>query len=429
MDGDHDVIIVGGRPAGASLAARLGKLGRRVLVVDRADLASRPHVPSCPTLHMGTIAMLDELGIPESAYAADAVRFDLFVIEFSKHFTARIPIPPVHGRGYGYSIDRAPFDRVLWESLGQYPTVTARTEFTVDEVLRDDAGRVCGVRGHGRGGEPEVHRAPWVIGADGRFSFVARQVGSDVVEESAEKVSTVYFADWSGLAPLVPGRDLVQVHTTGRGLNVLFFPLAAGRTTICIHERADRVDVGGDAEAWYEARVRSQAPVAARLASARRETPVIGLKRVGNGYRTPAGPGWALVGDAVHFKDPVDGQGIYDALVETKILAEELGRWKPGDDRALVDSYGRRVHEATHGMFLATCKRLADELYSEPPTIVIRTMIRWMLNDEEYQHRFLRFLGREIPPENWLGGVMPRAILRGIAGDLMSPFRRALPGA
>jgi flavin-dependent dehydrogenase len=47
---DFDVVIVGGRPAGASLAARLGARGVRVLVVDRAELRSQPAVPSCPVV-------------------------------------------------------------------------------------------------------------------------------------------------------------------------------------------------------------------------------------------------------------------------------------------------------------------------------------------------------------------------------------------
>ena len=40
----YDVIIVGGRPAGASLAARLGAAGLRVLILDRATFPSLPAV-------------------------------------------------------------------------------------------------------------------------------------------------------------------------------------------------------------------------------------------------------------------------------------------------------------------------------------------------------------------------------------------------
>ena len=40
------------------------------------------------------------------------------------------------------------------------------------------------------------------------------------------------------------------------------------------------------------------------------------------GYlREAAGPGWALVGDAGYFKDPITAHGITDALRDAEILA------------------------------------------------------------------------------------------------------------
>ena len=41
-------------------------------------------------------------------------------------------------------------------------------------------------------------------------------------------------------------------------------------------------------------------------------------------YRAASGPGWALVGDAGHFKHPTTGQGIGDALAQAEHVAQEL---------------------------------------------------------------------------------------------------------
>jgi 2-polyprenyl-6-methoxyphenol hydroxylase-like FAD-dependent oxidoreductase len=428
VDSGFDVIIVGGRPAGASLAARLGQRGRRVLVVERADLPSVPTVPSCPTLHMGTLALLDELGVPESAYGPDALRFDRFVVQFASWFTARMTMPTVAGRAYGYSIYRSRFDLALWNNLDRYPTVTRR-RFAVSGLVRDDAGTVVGIEGSSPGVDPERILAPWVVGADGRFSLVAREAGAPIVEESAEKVSTVYFTDWEGLAPLDPkAGPPVQIYTTGRGLNVLLFPLPEGRTTICVHQRADRVDIAGDAEGFYQKTIRGIPALAARLAEARPVGKVIGLKRVGNGYRQAAGAGWALVGDAFHYKDPVDGQGIYDALLGTRILAEELEANLAGakDAAAAGAAYATRARDATRPMYLATVKRLAEELYSEPPVPVIRTLIRWLLTDPVYQERFILFLARGLDPARWAPpSLVLGCVVRGIGRDVAGLFRRA----
>jgi 2-polyprenyl-6-methoxyphenol hydroxylase-like FAD-dependent oxidoreductase len=41
-------------------------------------------------------------------------------------------------------------------------------------------------------------------------------------------------------------------------------------------------------------------------------------------FRTPAGPGWALVGDAGHFKHPATAQGIGDAVEQAVFIAAAL---------------------------------------------------------------------------------------------------------
>jgi flavin-dependent dehydrogenase len=48
------------------------------------------------------------------------------------------------------------------------------------------------------------------------------------------------------------------------------------------------------------------------------------------GYlREAAGPGWALVGDAGYFKDPITAHGITDALRDAQILARVVTAGDP----------------------------------------------------------------------------------------------------
>jgi len=49
-------------------------------------------------------------------------------------------------------------------------------------------------------------------------------------------------------------------------------------------------------------------------------------------FRQAWGPGWALVGDAGYFKDPITAHGITDALRDAELLAEAAAA---GSDRAL----------------------------------------------------------------------------------------------
>ena len=59
-------------------------------------------------------------------------------------------------------------------------------------------------------------------------------------------------------------------------------------------------------------------------ASGHREAPFTGTGDLPNYYRTSAGPGWALVGDAGHHKDPCSGMGMSDAFLAADLLADAI---------------------------------------------------------------------------------------------------------
>src|SRR4051794_35176620 len=98
FESKYDVLIVGGRPAGASLAARLGAQGRSVLVVDKARFPSPPSVPSCPVIYPAAMQLLDELGVEESAYGVGAAKLTEFVIEFATYFDSHFRMISSRGR-------------------------------------------------------------------------------------------------------------------------------------------------------------------------------------------------------------------------------------------------------------------------------------------------------------------------------------------
>jgi 2-polyprenyl-6-methoxyphenol hydroxylase-like FAD-dependent oxidoreductase len=420
---DYDVIIVGGRPAGASLAARLGARGMRVLVVDRATFPSLPGVPSSPVLHDGTMRLLDELGIPESSYADDHARMRNLRFEMSGYFGVHMKVPAfTSGRDYVYGVDRSSFDDILWRNLARFPKVERRQDFAVSDLLRE-GDQVTGIIG----GKPEERiTAGCVVGADGRFSLVARRAGAAVVEEETAHCSTVYYADWEGVRPFNDQVHGGMICATARGLDVIFFAMPGGRYSVNTHARADRVVIDGDPARYYQETLRSLPLAAKHLEGARQVTPLVGIKKIGNGYRRASGPGWVLVGDALHYKDPVDGQGIYDALLETKILDEAIAGWNGGRPwTEAMAGYERAVREATYGMYTATKGRLQRELYQEPPAAVIKTMIRWMMSDPAYQELFMRFLARDVPAERLTSkSMMGGAMLRGLGRDVRGLFRR-----
>ena len=420
MASTYDVLIVGGRPAGSSLALRLGRAGMRVLLIDKARLDQQPPL-SLPFLMNSSMQLLDELGLDEVDYAADAPRLRRFYLHFRDYFRTYLSIAPVGGRDYVYVVDRVQLDGALWRRLDAFPTVDKREQATLIDVLRDAAGAACGITYRDAGGELQQATAPWVVGADGRFSLLARKVDAAVTETHPEVATSALYAFWSGVQPYEP-RDgqphAVQIYASCDGFSAIVMPTTGGRAGIVLQGRADRfAPQRGHISDYYLDGLRGMAAIWGRLHSAQRVSPMYGIKRIGNLYRQAGGPGWFLVGDAYHQKDFIDAQGIYDALLESKLLAAVLLDWHGGRLSAAdaVARYGQQAYAATHPMFCATLDRLRREIFASPPPIVVKTLLRTLMTSPDYMDRFARLVSRQIDPDGW---APPHFVLRALIGNL-----------
>ncbi len=423
----YDVVIVGGRPAGASLAVRLGSWGLSVLIVDKATFPSLPEVPSCPVIHQGTIALFEEIGFKESLFEG-VTKIHKSVAQVGDEQRSEAEIPAARGRDYLYGLDRAVFDAALWKYLGRFPKIEARQGFRVVDVLRNPEGRVIGIEGVGEGGvQQKLYARHCVVGADGRHSLISRKVEAKIVQDCSQYTSTVHFAEWDNLtAATHSGEPAVHAITGGRGQNVLFFPSAGGRVNVATHVRSDRSGTEGDAQGYYMNILNSFAGVRQRLAGARQLRALVGVRKIGNRYREHGGPGWVLVGDALHHKDPIDTQGIYDALIESKRLAGLLLTYhqKVLSWEQVLASYKDAICQETLEMFKQTTKAVRSGLYQDIPKVVLRTAMRWLMQDPTYRRQSVRFIAREISPASWLtAGLVFGALGRGIKKDLEQIYR------
>jgi flavin-dependent dehydrogenase len=97
--------------------------------------------------------------------------------------------------------------------------------------------------------------------------------------------------------------------------------------------------VRSDIEGHYLRAATAIPELADRIEAARRVEPFYGMADVPNFFRKPFGPGWALVGDAGHHKDPTPAYGISDAFCDAELLAEAVHAGLTGVlmDTALAD--------------------------------------------------------------------------------------------
>jgi 2-polyprenyl-6-methoxyphenol hydroxylase-like FAD-dependent oxidoreductase len=308
----HDVVVVGARAAGAATAMLLARAGLDVLVVDRSRYGS--DTLSTHALMRTGVVQLHRWGLLDDIIAAGTPAVRSTTFRFADE-ELRITIKPSHGVDALYAPRRTVLDPILVDAARAAGASFAYGT-SITDVVRDRTGRVVGVAGRDGRGRAVRHTAGWIVGADGLRSVVADAVGS-TIERRGSGATAVVYGYSSGL--VTDSYHWIFRPEACAGL----IPTNGDRTCVFAASTPARVGRGGpDA---LHAIVRAAEPeLADRLSSA---TPLDGVRTFGGlpGFiRLPWGPGWALVGDAAYWKDPLGAHGLTDALRDAEILARAI---------------------------------------------------------------------------------------------------------
>jgi 2-polyprenyl-6-methoxyphenol hydroxylase-like FAD-dependent oxidoreductase len=189
----------------------------------------------------------------------------------------------------------------------------------VDGLLRSGA-RVTGITGRA-GRRPVRATADLVVGADGIRSAVAAAVRAPVHHAGTSAGALVY-AHVTGLTgPTDRYRWYYRPHAAAGAI-----PTNAGRSCVWVSVPGQRFGpVRGALDAGFRTLLAEAAPdLAAEVAAGTLDGPVRGFPGLPSYLRAATGPGWALVGDAGWFKDPITTHGITDALRDAELLARAV---------------------------------------------------------------------------------------------------------
>lgn len=305
-----DVIVVGARCAGAATAMLLARAGHRVLMLDK-DPAGTEMKHSTHFVQPIAVAQLLKWGLLPALEAAcpsfSTYRFDYEFLEI-----AGSP-PAVDGEERAFCPRRPVIDGILLEgalSAG----VEYRPHTKVTGVMTSEYG-VCGVQTSTATGHAERLPARLVIGADGPASTIAAAVNAGSYCEAGIQQVTMW-----GYWPITVAAELYFKPKGGRAIYMA--PTSGGDAIVGVNwTYADYLTIRQEAQTVYHAIVEALAPAtAAQLSQCRPSVPLrTGSTR--NFLRVPHGPGWVLVGDAGHKKDPCTAQGITDAFLDAENCA------------------------------------------------------------------------------------------------------------
>jgi len=326
MQENFDVVIAGGGPAGASAATLLAQYGHRVLVLER-ERFPRFHIGESllPALwplweRLGVTEKLREIGF----VVKQGVNFRLFndpdqVKLFAGEFPQYFVCP------WTYHVERSKFDEILLDNAAENGA-EVRQEWTVADVLMEGDRAVGIVAGPNDGPTHEI-RAQVVIDATGRNCLLSRKLGLRRPDPALNKIS--HFAHFQGapreftMDPDLPESVMTDIHSVEGGW-IWYIPL-----------RDDLVSVGVVLDAKYAGHLKGPqkrfdyaietCPVVKNaLAGSRQITEMHTISNISYLNDSFVGDGYAMIGDASMFVDPIFSAGVTIAIRGGILAAEAI---------------------------------------------------------------------------------------------------------
>jgi 2-polyprenyl-6-methoxyphenol hydroxylase-like FAD-dependent oxidoreductase len=347
MEATYDVVVAGARAAGAGTALLLARAGLRVLVVDRGRYGS--DTLSTHALMRGGVLQLSRWGLLDRVIAAGTPPVHRTTFRYADAVVP-IAIKPSPGVDALYAPRRTVLDPILVDAAVA-AGVDVRYGVAVTDVERDRYGTVTGVLGRTRERRPLHVKARIVVGADGIRSTVAERVQAPL-ERVGESVAVTTYGHWSGLP------------TDGYEWN--FRPDAASGV-VPTNDGQACVYVSRTGRTPFMRTVQESAPeLAARLAEATPPRVLRTFTGQPGHIRRSWGPGWALVGDAGYYKDPLTAHGLTDALRDAELLARAIVAVVAdgADERDALAGY-QRTRDALSAEFFALTDVIAGHRWTD----------------------------------------------------------------
>lgn len=347
-----DLLVLGGGPAGATLAGLAARHGLRVALVERARF---PRDKVCGEFVSAEgAAVLTRLGLRERLEAAGARRIGgcLVTTQRGRRLTSALPDLGVEGRdALGVSRRRLDAELLQWAAAGGV-RVLDRCE-AVRPIFEEDRVVGCAVRGVRASRRGHGLRARLVVAADGRRSLLVRHLHPELGDPARSGPRS-----WFGLKrhlvstdPGLGGR--VELHGFPAGYAGLA-EIEDGRLNLCLLTTLDALRRCAGSAEQLVARLVMQNPAAReRLERTRPDGAWMTIGPLRFGVRRPAAAGALFVGDAAGTIDPFCGEGISHALLSAELAlpsvvhAATWGRLDEIEAARYTARWLRQFHAAT----------------------------------------------------------------------------------
>jgi flavin-dependent dehydrogenase len=352
LEEKHDVIVIGGGPAGSTAAALLARAGRDVLLLEKSNFP-REHVgesllPLCYPLFQD-LGVLDEL--KKRFVRKPGVRFidGLGQMSTTWCFNHVIKDPSY----LSFQVARGEFDHVLLKNAARLGA-KVREQIKVKDVDIKSAPDRVTVQSVDESGGEQTHRARFVLDASGREAILGNKYGWVRLREELDR--TAVWSHWGGVklsGGLEEGLSLILYMGQEQKGWIWVFPLAVDRVTAGFvaqnsyirEQRRKLVEAGStDWESDLCMQELMRAPfVNQLLKGAERKMRMMVNGNYSYEVKNHYGTNYAMIGDSRGFIDPIFSSGVFLSIKTAYLVADavhhQLANGMKGENQRMVQAY------------------------------------------------------------------------------------------
>ena len=325
------VVVIGAGPSGSIASALLKRRGHDVLVLERQKFP-RFSIGESLLVHCldfvaeaGMLEAVEAAGFQHKNGAAFARNGEYADYDFGDRFTP--------GRPSTFQVERARFDKILADEA-EKQGVEIRYEVEITGVSEPEASgkRTLTARAV-NGGQTHNIEADFILDASGFGRTLPKLLKLETPSEFPTRQALfTHVADHIPEGAFDRNKIRVTVHPAHDAVWFWLIPFAGGRTSLGVVAAKEFLDrYAGPPEQKLRTLVAEDRGLASLLAEAQWDTPVRELHGYAANVSSMSGPGFALLGNAAEFLDPVFSSGVTIAMRSASMAAAVLHRQLSGE--------------------------------------------------------------------------------------------------
>jgi flavin-dependent dehydrogenase len=304
-----EVLVVGGGPAGSTIAAQLAERGRDVVLIEKAH---HPRFHIGESLLPANVELFERLGVRADVERIGMQKWGVeFVspdhdhksfVEFAEAWDKSMP--------YAWQVRRSELDELLFRRAAAGGARTFEG-CRARQVAFDADGASVAIEAEGAG--PQTWRARFVVDASGRDTLLANQFRCK--KKNTRHNSSALYAHFRGVERLAGKLEgNITIFWFAHGWFWLI-PLADGTTSIgAVCWPYYLKSRGKPLDAFFADTIALCPELAARLRDAERVSEVYATGNYSYSSAISSGDRYLMLGDAYAFVDPVFSSGVYLAM-------------------------------------------------------------------------------------------------------------------